>query len=173
MVLLEAVSLWTARFVRVRSSRSRSPHTPYRQEPFWELLLLYVFDTTWEAILKADLNEIYGFHNRTFSERQENYNTMNTYLEKITLLQTISFQKMSIDDKENTTTEVIEEEQLHYYNKGDTTTTSPNVIPLSRGLRRSGCRQPYPRKYHYSQRGRFQKTHKKILRKPFLYFENF
>ena len=35
-----------------------------------------------------------------------------------------------------------------------TTTTTPSKIPLTRGLRRSECRQPYPCKYHYSQRGR-------------------
>ena len=34
------------------------------------------------------------------------------------------------------------------------TTTTPSKIPLTRGLRRSECRQPYPCKYHYSQRGR-------------------
>ena len=38
----------------------------------------------------------------------------------------------------------------------NTTTTTPSVIPLTRGLGRSECSQPYPSKYHYSQRGRFQ-----------------
>jgi len=50
--------------------------------------------------------------------------------------------------------------------KHDTTTT-PNMIPLTRGLGRSVCRQPYPCKYHYSQRGRFQKTHKNFCEKHF------
>jgi len=36
----------------------------------------------------------------------------------------------------------------------------PSMIPLTRGLERSECRQSYPCKYHCSQRGRFQKTHK-------------
>jgi len=43
-----------------------------------------------------------------------------------------------------------------------TTTTPPNMIPLTRGLGRSECRQPNPCQYHYSQRSRFQKTHKKV-----------
>ena len=49
----------------------------------------------------------------------------------------------------------------------------PSMIPLSRGLGRSECRQPYPCKYHYSQRGRFQKTHRKFLRKPFCSLKTF
>jgi len=53
-----------------------------------------------------------------------------------------------------------------------TTTTSPNVIPLSRGLGRSKCRQPYPCKYHYSQEADFERP-TKFLRKSFLYFKNF
>ena len=44
--------------------------------------------------------------------------------------------------------------QAKYVTKdiSSTTTTSPNVIPLSRGVGRSECRQPYS--YHYSQRER-------------------
>ena len=34
------------------------------------------------------------------------------------------------------------------------------MIPLTRGLEKFKCRQPYPCKYRYSQRGRFHKTHK-------------
>ena len=45
--------------------------------------------------------------------------------------------------------------------KRDTTTTPPSMIPLTQSLGRSECRQPYPCKYHYSQRGRFQKTEEK------------
>jgi len=37
-----------------------------------------------------------------------------------------------------------------------TTTTPPSVIPLTRGVGRSECRQSYPCKYHYSQIDRFQ-----------------
>ena len=33
------------------------------------------------------------------------------------------------------------------------TTIPPSMIPLTRGLGRSECRQSYPYKYHYSQRG--------------------
>ena len=47
-----------------------------------------------------------------------------------------------------------------------TTTTTPSAIPLTRDLGRSESRQPYPCKYYYSQRGRFQRP-TKILRKPF------
>ena len=45
---------------------------------------------------------------------------------------------------------------IFYFYLVITTTTSP----LSGGLGRSECRPPYLCKYHYSQRGRFQKTHK-------------
>ena len=34
------------------------------------------FDKVWSAILKTDLNEICGYHSGTFSQTEENYNTM-------------------------------------------------------------------------------------------------
>jgi len=34
------------------------------------------FDKIWTAVMKIDLNKICGYHSRTFSEREENYNTM-------------------------------------------------------------------------------------------------
>ena len=37
-------------------------------------------DKTWAAVLKTDLNEICGYHSGTFSEREENYNTMEKEL---------------------------------------------------------------------------------------------
>ena len=42
---------------------------------------------------------------------------------------------------------------LSFHSSTTTTTTPPIVIPLTRGMGRSECRQPYPCKYHYSQRG--------------------
>ena len=33
-------------------------------------------DKTWATVLTTDLNEICGYHSETFSEREENYNTM-------------------------------------------------------------------------------------------------
>jgi len=38
------------------------------------------FDKTWAAVLKTDLNEICGYHSGTFSEHEENYNTMEKEL---------------------------------------------------------------------------------------------
>jgi len=44
----------------------------------------------------------------------------------------------------------VERQRIHDF-VTTTTTTPPIVIPLTRGMGRSECRQPYPCKYHYSQ----------------------
>jgi len=49
------------------------------------------------------------------------------------------------------------------YSKKKKKTTPPSMIPLTRGLGETELGNPYPCKYHYSQRGRFQKTHKEAV----------
>jgi len=44
------------------------------------ILQIDASDKIWATVLKIDLNEICGYHSETFSEREENYNTIEKEL---------------------------------------------------------------------------------------------